>query len=887
MDPIANKVVLITGGANGIGFAYATEFLRNGAAHVAILDLANSKGDESAKKLNAEFGPDRAIFIVCDVTKQQEFEDAFAKVVKEFGGLDIVINNAGIMDDARWELMIEINITAVVRGTLLAFRYMGKDKGGKGGTLVNVSSVAGLVPAMPFPIYGGTKHAVIGISRSFGHPYHYDKSEVRILTMCPGGTETQLVTKAGGRMLDMVEQQAVSDALGSIPIQRPESVAKGMMEIIKVGKSGSVWLVNNGEPACEVDIPDSPVTKASISSETSDQQYNKPLRSALATSLYRLLRSYSLGLELTSANITSSVRSHIVDHALCSVNIKMAIENKIALVTGGANGIGLEYVKALLRNGAAHVAILDLANSNGDKVVSKLNEEFGKGKVIFIVCDVTKPEDLEAGFAKTVKEFGGLDIVINNAGIMDDSRWELMIDINLNAVVRGVLLGLKYMGKDNGGKGGTIVNIASIAGLVPVTIFPIYAATKHAIIGLSRSFGQPYHYEKSGVRFVTVCPSATNTQLITKSGGRILKGVVDEKEHSRMLSHFGDQSPEFVANEVMKMIRNEKNGSAWLVANGEPAYEVDIPDTPVRKAYLVVIIQCTGRGQEYKSLVSPSETINLVAEKLGSRPKMFTIKNKSVLITGGANGLGFAYATELLRNGAARVAVLDLKNSNGEEAEKKLNSTSGNGKALFIVCDVTKPEELEAAFAKTVKEFGGLDIVINNAGIMDDSRWELMININLTALTRGTLLGLKYMGKDNNGKGGVIVNVSSVLGLMPIEIFPIYSGTKHAVVGLTRSFAKPYHYDRTGVRMLTVCPGAADTQLLTQCDGRTLDCISLEAIQQIKAAYPVISTDEAAKGMIHVIQKAENGGVWIIESGKPPYEAAVSDYPTAKIPTEG
>ncbi|XP_046435126.1 15-hydroxyprostaglandin dehydrogenase [NAD(+)]-like [Neodiprion fabricii] len=260
---IQNKIALVTGGANGIGFAYVRELLRNGAAHVAILDLANSKGDESAKKLNAEFGSDRAIFIVCDVTKQQEFEDAFAKVVEEFGGLDIVINNAGIMDDARWELMIEINITAVVRGTLLAFRYMGKDKGGKGGTLVNVSSAAGLAPAMPFPIYGGTKHAVIGISRSFGHPYHYDKSEVRVLTMCPGGTETQLVTKAGGRMLDMVEQQTVFDVLGSIPIQQPESVAKGMMEIIKVGKSGSVWLVDNGEPACEVDIPDLPVTKAS------------------------------------------------------------------------------------------------------------------------------------------------------------------------------------------------------------------------------------------------------------------------------------------------------------------------------------------------------------------------------------------------------------------------------------------------------------------------------------------------------------------------------------------------------------------------------------------------------------------------------------------------
>ncbi|XP_046751399.1 15-hydroxyprostaglandin dehydrogenase [NAD(+)]-like [Diprion similis] len=258
---IQGKIALVTGGANGIGFAYVQELLRNGAAHVAILDLANSKGDESANKLNAEFGSDRVIFIVCDVTKPQDLEDAFAKVVKDYGRLDIVINNAGIMDDARWELMININITAVVRGTLLAFQYMGKDKGGKGGTLVNVASVAGLIPSQPFPIYHGTKHAVVGISRSFGHPYHYDRSGVRVLTMCPGATETQLITEAGGRMLDIVEKQELFDLLDSIPSQTPESVAKGLMQIIKVGKSGSVWMVDGGEPAWEVDIPDYPVKK--------------------------------------------------------------------------------------------------------------------------------------------------------------------------------------------------------------------------------------------------------------------------------------------------------------------------------------------------------------------------------------------------------------------------------------------------------------------------------------------------------------------------------------------------------------------------------------------------------------------------------------------------
>ncbi|XP_046752278.1 15-hydroxyprostaglandin dehydrogenase [NAD(+)]-like [Diprion similis] len=259
---VEGKIALVTGAASGIGFAYATELLRNGAKHVAILDLASSNGEESAKKLNAEFGNGKAIFIVCDVTKAQEFEAAFTKTVKEFGGLDIVINNAGIMDDARWELEININLTAVVRGTLLAFQYMGKDKGGKGGVVVNIASTAGITPAVYFPVYSGTKNAVIGASRSFGHPFHFEKSGVRVLTMCPHITHTQLITEGADRaLIDNEAKDQLSGYMKTLSMQTPESVARGVIKIIKVGENGSVWMVSDGEPACELDIPNSPVKK--------------------------------------------------------------------------------------------------------------------------------------------------------------------------------------------------------------------------------------------------------------------------------------------------------------------------------------------------------------------------------------------------------------------------------------------------------------------------------------------------------------------------------------------------------------------------------------------------------------------------------------------------
>ncbi|KAG8309972.1 hypothetical protein J6590_072740 [Homalodisca vitripennis] len=114
-------------------------------------------------------------------------------------------------------------------------------------------------------------------------------------------------------------------------------------------------------------------------------------------------------------------------------------------------------------------------------------------------------------FQKTVSAFGGLDIVINNAGIFNDRFWELEVDVNLNGVIRGTLLALRFLGREKGGRGGAVVTTASTLGLQPCAAVPIYTATKHALIGFTRSFGDPFHMNLSGVRVMAVCPGATKT----------------------------------------------------------------------------------------------------------------------------------------------------------------------------------------------------------------------------------------------------------------------------------------------------------------------------------------------------------------------------------------
>ncbi|XP_071451820.1 15-hydroxyprostaglandin dehydrogenase [NAD(+)]-like [Hetaerina americana] len=166
----------------------------------------------------------------------------------------------------------------------------------------------------------------------------------------------------------------------------------------------------------------------------------------------------------------------------------MEVNGKVALLTGGVGGIGKCIARALLENGAS-VVLFDLNNEKGQEFKQQMEAEHGKGRVHFVSGDVTKKEDLERAFKETLEKFSYLDIMLNNAGIGDEKRWEDMININWVALVRGSNEALKIMSKKAGGKGGVIVNTASIAGLMAYTFGPIYAGTKSAVVGFTRSHG--------------------------------------------------------------------------------------------------------------------------------------------------------------------------------------------------------------------------------------------------------------------------------------------------------------------------------------------------------------------------------------------------------------
>ncbi|KAG4070723.1 hypothetical protein HA402_005582 [Bradysia odoriphaga] len=253
----------------------------------------------------------------------------------------------------------------------------------------------------------------------------------------------------------------------------------------------------------------------------------------------------------------------------------MDLKGKVALVSGGATGLGRTFCEELLRHGAK-VSICDLDSDAGENAQKYLSETFGKDRILFCHCDVTDYVQYEEAFQSTLAEFDGLDIVVNNAEIMNDKFWELEVDVNLNGAIRGTLLGLQFMGRDKGGQGGVVVNIGSAASFRPQVFSPpIYTATKHAILGLSRSCGDAYHYSTSGVRVIALCPGL----LCSENGSAVpqnnkFKSPAHEKAWHADMKGVVPQSMEHVAKALMTVVKEAASGSVWLIANGTPPKEI-------------------------------------------------------------------------------------------------------------------------------------------------------------------------------------------------------------------------------------------------------------------------------------------------------------------------
>lgn len=186
---------------------------------------------------------------------------------------------------------------------------------------------------------------------------------------------------------------------------------------------------------------------------------------------------------------------------------------RTAFVTGAAQGLGRAFSEALLEKGA-RVCITDIQAKKGLLLESELQKKYGKDKCMFMECDVSAVANLKKSFNAAVSQFGHIDLIVNNAGIADESKMEKMLNINLIGAINGSALGVEHMRKDKGGRGGVIINVASTAGLIPVYITPNYCASKFGLVGFHLSCASNPHLKEMGVQFGCLCPAFTDTDII-------------------------------------------------------------------------------------------------------------------------------------------------------------------------------------------------------------------------------------------------------------------------------------------------------------------------------------------------------------------------------------
>lgn len=506
---------------------------------------------------------------------------------------------------------------------------------------------------------------------------------------------------------------------------------------------------------------------------------------------------------------------------------------RTTLITGAAGGIGRGLVAQFAARGDRVLAV-DLPGTGLDEVVTALG-----GDHLALPCDLSDAAQVAALFAKVDGLGHSLDVLVNNAAIGPTMRPTIETGTDeLRAALRTNLLApftLACEAAARMGRGGAIVNTVSLGGMISNPARNAYAASKAALISLTKSLA--CEWAAKGIRVTAVAPGYVRTPMVgvLEESGKVDLGLVRRRIPMGRLAR-GD----------------EIAAAIGFLASPEARY--------VTGSVLVV----DGGWMSFNQPGDAHPPVDGVPEAELTRPEAAKTR-RNVLVTGAAKGIGAAIAARFAAEGE-RVILADRDAA-------ALNETAAalGGDHIAIEMDLAEDASIAAAFARIATEAGGIDVLVNNAAIADTFKpvaeqtaadLERVLEINLAGAFSCTREALKLMPEG----GGAVVNLGSINTFLPFAPRHAYGASKAAVDMLTRCMAA--ELGPRGIRTATVAPGYIRTSGVADLEARGL--IDIDAIRRRIPMGELGRPDDIAAAVQFLASPAAsyvNGAILYVDGG--------------------